>query len=466
MICPVCKHEVLMKKNHCDKCGEDLIAFKKVYLISNRYYNEGLERAKVRDLSGSVIVLKKSLEYNKRNINARNLLGLIYFEMGESVAALREWVISKHFQPEGNDADEYMNSIQSTPTKLDMLNQTTKKFNAALVAAKQGNEDLAIIQLKKVTSLNPHFVKALQLLALLYMKSGEREKALKCLVKAEKIDVSNTATLKYLKELNDIMSERKDENKNSNKDVVVPKENTVFRGSSYKEDKPNIWLFINLVIGVFIGVLATVFLLVPTVKSDYTKEMNDNLIEYNSDLNKQTQIIDSITKEKDELTTQIEDLEKQIEEYSENEYDDTIYDELMTTAKLYNEELAKGDINQIDYISVAKELAKVEETKLIRPQAAELYNQIKGAVSEKASAILYDQGHSLYTNKKYDEALEVLLDAYEYDSNNVDAIYFIGRSYHQLADNEKAKEYYEIITKDFSDSNRNSDAVAKLSELN
>ncbi len=465
MICPVCKHEVPMKKNHCDKCGEDLTAYKKVYQISNRYYNEGLERAKVRDLSGAVVVLRKSLEYNKRNTNARNLLGLIYFELGEAVSALSEWVISKHFQPDHNDADEYMNSIQSTPTKLDMLNQTTKKYNAALVAAKQGNDDLAIIQLKKVTSLNPHFVKALQLLALLYMKTGEREKALKYLTRAERIDVSNTATLRYMKELNDLIGERKEESKTPNKEISTPKENTVFRGSSYKEDKPNIWLFINLVIGVFIGVLATVFLIVPTVKSGYDSDIKEIRNNHSSELNKQTQSIDSLTKEKAELQSQIDDLNKQIEEYSKNEYDDTIYDELMSTAKLYNDELLKGNVNQIDYETVAKELAKVDETKLERPQAKTLYNQIKDAVSEKASAALYDEGHSLYTNRKYDEALEILLDAYKYDPNNVDAIYFIGRTYHQQANYEKAKEYYTIIVNDFADSSRNSDATSRLAEL-
>lgn len=464
MICPVCKHEVPMKKNHCEKCGEDLTAYKKVYQISNKYYNEGLERAKVRDLSGAIVVLKKSLEYNKRNINARNLLGLIYFEMGEAVAALSEWVISKHFQPEHNDADEYMNSIQSTPTKLDTLNQTTKKYNAALIAAKQGNDDLAIIQLKKVTSLNPHFVKALQLLALLYMKTGEKEKALRCLTKAEKIDVSNTSTLKYLQELNDVLGERKEELKTGGKEVNYPKENTVFRPSTYKEDKPNIWLFINMIIGVLIGVLATVFLIVPTIGNKYTSEMKDNEKNYSAELNKQTQTIDSITKENTELQGKIDELQGQIDEFSQNEYDDTIYDGLMAAAKLYNDELLKG-INQIDYENVARELAKVDEKKLERPQAKELYNQIKDAVFIKASDDSYDAGHKAYTNRKYDEALELLLQAYEYNPENIDSIYFIGRTYHQTGDYENARKYYTIITQDFPDSKRNSEAASKLAEL-
>ena len=69
---------------------------------SNAYYNQALSRAGVRDLSGAVESLKKSLRFNKKNIQARNLLGLVYFEMGETVSALSEWVISKNFKPENN----------------------------------------------------------------------------------------------------------------------------------------------------------------------------------------------------------------------------------------------------------------------------------------------------------------------------------------------------------------------------
>lgn len=168
---------------------------------------------------------------NKRNTNARNLLGLVYYEVGETVSALSEWVISKHFQAENNDADEYMESLQSNPTKLETLNQTIKKYNSALQSAKQGSDDLAIIQLKKVTSLNPHFVKALQLLALLYIKNGEKDKALKALLKASKIDVSNTTTLRYLHELDENSDMLQDNIKNGKKEsrkVVPVHEQTVF----------------------------------------------------------------------------------------------------------------------------------------------------------------------------------------------------------------------------------------------
>ena len=123
MICPNCGSNMSDKRKRCERCGTDLTIYKKVLRASNLYYNNGLARAKVRDLSGAIIALRKSLDLNKLNTNARNLIGLVYYEMGETVAALSEWVISKHFQPLNNDADEYIGKVQSSLTRLDSLNQ-------------------------------------------------------------------------------------------------------------------------------------------------------------------------------------------------------------------------------------------------------------------------------------------------------------------------------------------------------
>ena len=66
--------------------------------------------------------MKRSLKMNKMNIQARNLLGLVYFETGEVVAALSEWVISKNMMPEGNLASAYIDKLQKNTNRLDMIN--------------------------------------------------------------------------------------------------------------------------------------------------------------------------------------------------------------------------------------------------------------------------------------------------------------------------------------------------------
>ena len=79
----------------CNNCGANVKIYKKLISTSNALYNRGLERAQVRDLTGAKEDLKNSLKVYKRNIPARNLLGLVYFEMGDVVAALSEYTITR-----------------------------------------------------------------------------------------------------------------------------------------------------------------------------------------------------------------------------------------------------------------------------------------------------------------------------------------------------------------------------------
>ena len=120
----------LSEKSFCTGCGIDVSLYKKIMYISNRYYNDGLDKANVRDLSGAVVSLRQSLKFNKNHIEARNLLGLVYFEMGDVVAALSEWVISKNFRPNKNIADDYINAVQENTTRLETIDQAALRSRA------------------------------------------------------------------------------------------------------------------------------------------------------------------------------------------------------------------------------------------------------------------------------------------------------------------------------------------------
>ena len=176
MICYNCGCR-LSDKNFCTSCGADVTLYKKIMYAANRFYNDGLEKATVRDLSGAIQSLRQCIKLNKNHIEARNLLGLVYFERGEVVAALSEWVISKNIKSEKNIADDYISMIQNNPGRLDAFNQTIKKYNQALLYCQQDSLDLAIIQLKKVLSMNSKFLQARQLLALLYINAQQWDKA-------------------------------------------------------------------------------------------------------------------------------------------------------------------------------------------------------------------------------------------------------------------------------------------------
>ena len=122
----------LSEHSFCTNCGADVGLYKKIIRTSNYFYNEGLERARVRDLSGAVVSLRESLKFNKNNIKARNLLGLVYYEMGEVPAALSEWVISNNLRNDKNVASDYISRVQSNAGELENISQSIKKYNCLL----------------------------------------------------------------------------------------------------------------------------------------------------------------------------------------------------------------------------------------------------------------------------------------------------------------------------------------------
>ena len=465
MVCPNCKSNISDKRIRCDRCGHDLVLYKKIYKASNMYYNNGLTRAKIRDLSGAVVALRKSLELNKSNTNARNLLGLIYFEMGETVAALSEWVISRHFKPDDNDADKYIDDIQENPTRLDGLNQAIKRYNNALVFAKQGSDDLAIIQLKRVIQLNPHFIRAYHLISLLYMKNGDNERSKKCLLKVARIDVSNTTTLRYLKDLEPQASQTGDglSKLGTDKDST----SSIMPVSSYREDKPNIMAFVNLVIGVLIGLAVATFLIFPSMKKDDKVENNPNYEDYNAGmaaLEEKEAIIAQLQDDKDSLEENLIQLRAELEGIVIPETNPYLYDPLFEASSLYINELAKEEKDR-DFKQIAEMLRLLDTSKYESDTSLQLMDRIKQEIYPGLSKEYYDSGHKLYGNYKYEEALEELFLSYNYDPTNLNAIYFIGRSYHRLEDYDNASIYYEIIINDYPDSKRYQDAKRYLGRI-
>ena len=125
---------------------------------SDYWYNDGLSKAKIHDLSGAATSLKRSLQYNRSNIQARNLLGLVYYGQGEVAEAPVEWIISKNLKSYENIANYYIKKVQESSGELERMNQAIHKYNQCLIYARQNGEDLAIIQLKKVIQVHPSFL--------------------------------------------------------------------------------------------------------------------------------------------------------------------------------------------------------------------------------------------------------------------------------------------------------------------
>ena len=309
--------------DYCPRCGCNVLIQKKVDYLSRHYYNMGLEKASVRDLSGAISCLKQSLIYNKHNIQARNLLGLVYFETGEVVSALSEWVISKNLQPTRNLATEYINKLQANSNKLEAINETIRKYNDALNLCREGHEDMAAIRLKKILTQNPKLIKGYHLLALIRMKEGEYNRARKALRKAARIDKTNTTTLRFLKEIDDQTgvttkleyqkkgffrngAGKKAEQENSSVDMTV-------QVPAYKEQS-RISLFFTLVAGFGAGLLAFYLLAVPSIRQGIYREANQQIVKYSDAVSSQGAELTKAQSQAQESDDTVAAASKQIEE--------------------------------------------------------------------------------------------------------------------------------------------------------
>ena len=434
MICYRCGQDVGDAKR-CPNCGADLTVFWKVRRISNSYYNLGLQQAEVRNLSGAVESLKNSLKFNKYNIAARNLLGLVFHEMGATVAALSEWVISQSYQPDDNLANGYLDEIQKNRGQLDTINQTIKKYNQALHYCQQDSRDLAIIQLKKVLSMNPKLIKGHQLLALLYLQDGKLELAKKSLRNAGKIDANNTTTLRYLKEVNTQLKEKSPSKKPKDDDLISYQSGneTIIMPKRFKESSLGSMLA-YIVTGLIVGAAVTAFLIVPNVKNQAKEDAKQQILEASDTISSNGQTIK-------DLEQQVSDLQAQLDEEANN--NEKVADQIKTYERLLN---AYVSYTADDVIAAGQALDKVN-TSYLSKKAKSIYKDLNDEVRSQYLDKLYQEGYGYYQRGKYEDAitdLQKIVDEEE-DFQDGSAAYYLAQSYRKNGDLDSAKPYYQYV---------------------
>lgn len=457
MQCPYC-NAVLTTRDSCEKCGNEVKQFKKLFRISNRCYNEGLEKARERDLSGAVTSLTNSLKINKRNIEARNLLGLIYSEMGEIVDALSEWIISIHFQSENNLASEYLAYFQNNPTRLDTASQVAKKYNTSLRLAKDGSPDLAVIQLKKLISMNPKHIKGLQLLSLLNIKMGNLSQSKKYIKLILKTDRVNPIALLYQNEIKgDKAAEDKTEDEDAEKLVLNARESFA-PVNAYRDNRHGILPWISLLVGIVLGMAFFMIAIVPGIRAKSVENKNAEVVSLNETLAKTNAEFDSMRSENADLKSQVETLETKNKALSEKnkKKEEPGYGSLIEAAAYFVME---------DKTKAAESLLSVDKAGIKDKNMLNLYNQLSAKVFEEESAKLFQEGFNVYNRGRYEEAMKIFETSLKMNPANVDSIYFTGRCYDRIADKTKAAEWYNRVINEYGDTQRAVEARRRLRAL-
>ena len=435
MFCNKCGAH-LDSTDSCPGCETDVRMIKKIQAASNCLYNEALTKVRVRDLSGAAEDLKKSLRYNKMNMDARNLLGLIYFEMGESVDAVSEWVISKSLIPDENPASEYLKTVQHNNAHLEALNQTIKKFNQSLLYCQQGNYDLAVIQLKKVLSMNPKLVKGQQLLALLYMKEERYDLAKKCLKQAGRVDANNIKTLRYLKECNEHLRGAAKGKKQEEKEIISYESGNdlIIRPKKFK-DHTVAMSVVNLLVGAGIGIAVVCFLIIPGIRQTAKSDANAALVKANETISTREQDIKS-------LEAQIETLEGQVKDANtaSASADEKInaYESLLKAYVSYADK---------DYETAGEQLEGVKAD-YFSEDAKDIYTQVFDHVKDELLGDKYVDAVRSYSSKKYEDAIPLFLEIMNTDETYKDgkAAYYLAHCYYQQKDGTNAMTWFKKVS--------------------
>ncbi len=453
----------LSEKSYCTSCGADVGRYKKILYMSNRYYNRGLEKAQIRDLTGAVEDLRQSLKLYKRNTQARNLLGLVYFEMGETVNAMAEWVLSQHFQKDKNIATDYIETLKTNAVLLDTINSSIKKYNQALNLCKQDSLDVAKISLKRVVSNNPRLISAHLLLALILMKEEDYSGAKKELILVRRIDRGNITASRYLRMAEEnLNTDSKRKKKSSENAVTIQSGNDIIIQPNTRKENSFLSILLNVLIGLVIGLLVGWFVLRPIRINIQKTEENKELADAYEEINLKNASISTYMQKIDSLQYQYDTLNDQLNAYEGANGALEGYKYLLLAV----EEYSKGEA--ADKNVIAQYLDKIDKNgseKLSETEFVEVYNMLKTSIGESVADTYYENGFNAYRQEDYITALENFKKAVEYNPENVDALYYLACTYLANKDYDNAKYYFNTVINLAPDSELGSKAVNYIAEI-
>lgn len=432
---------------------------KKIISQSNYWYNDGLGKAQIRDMTGAILSLRRSLQYNRGNIAARNLLGLVYYGRGEVAEALVEWIISKNLRPRDNIANEYIKKIQDSANELDTVNQAVKRYNQCLSYCEQNGEDMAIIQLKKVIASHPSFLKAYQLLALLYLHTAQYSKARQILRTARKLDTTNELTLRYMHELTAVHGKkvqkenRKRENaveySLGNETIIQPAQNALKLLAGK-------FTLLNIVIGIMIGASVVWFLVAPAAGEARNHKNNKQMIESSERINALEAQVSAQTRTLDQYRAASADSEEAAQTAAGTA---DSYENLITVYEQYS----GGDYSEE---TLADTLLNINRNSLGSIGQAR-YDEMTAAAFPTACQIKYDSGIESLNVANYEYAIQYLSQVVRMDEsyNSGAALLNLGLAYMRNGDNATATTYLTRCKELFPDSEYAAEAKMNLDAI-
>jgi len=426
--------------------------------ISDSLYNAGLAKAKNADMSGAIESLNKSLILNKKNVAARNLIGLVYYEIGRIGDAVGQWRISLRLLSDQNPAADYIQQLEKNTRQLVRLNDAVHMYNTALDYIRQKSDDMAIIQLKKAIDTNPKFIDALNLLTLCYLIQNDGGKAIGTIEKTLALDINNPLALHYYRLATDKTRPGlvQPPVKKVSAAPAVTHKTSVDTGLS--RSFPIVGV-ISFIIGALSAFAILYILIMPeriAVKDQQIETLQNQQAAQVQSLQQQ---LDGLNAENTQLQTDNSTWE---DKYNTLETQSALNDK---TNRILN---AEGLMNNGLYQEAVDAAAAIDKTDLPSDLLDRLQN-INDTSYPQLVQKYYDDGVTFYNKAQYDDSKLQFENALRYvqsgDDLGDDVLYYLGRIAVRENDTDSARNYFQKILDEYPDGNQAANAASRLKSL-
>lgn len=340
------------------------------------------------------------------------------------------------------------------PIDIESFAQSNKKsekdinsiqlYNKAIEYLKAGNDDIAMIELKKVVSANPSFYEAVNLLGLCYAYTNQLENAeelFKSIMERENNAIKAADYLNFISITDTTSNKKTTKSKNKQTNHTVEKvmtepikksqpskniatENIVFDKIGSKFVKPRTSVIINA-----ISVICLIIAIILFVGASKGAKNTDNAEP--TDIKQATNSVDNSSAELNDLKTQLQEANTKLKQYE-------LSSQVSQVSNLYA---------QKKYIEAADKLMSIKVDEL-SADLKENYNSTKDKVLLSAANQLLTEGNTMYKSGNYPEAVKkleklfTLGDKWDFADK---ALYILGKSYVEINDKPKATTTYEKL---------------------
>ncbi|GFZ32784.1 hypothetical protein CSC2_33100 [Clostridium zeae] len=388
-----------------------------------KQYDKSIHLFQNGEINKALIICEKLISENLKNTSALNLKGLLLYIKGDLKSAEAAWKINKDFNDDGISKG-YLKDIQKDWERLALYDQALKDIKGMYI--NDAEKKLSICSESDFNKINVN-----NAIAFCFIKRGEYEKAKECIDIVRGIDKNNKVALDNYKVIKEF-SEGHKPNINF-KLVIIP------------------------VMICFVGIMS--YLLYKPV-SQYISKVRINYIASKATKKDETNSVDKVN------TNQTANNTKQ-QVPNNSAADKTTENSSQGVAKFPIDQV-KAAVNDKDYNKLYTIITTFDKEKLgVNDKIA--YNSGEQLLISTGVASFYDAGRSYFGAKDFAKAKIEFEKASKFSKDNYlnpHIIYMLGATNERLEDYERALAYYDQYVNNYYSGDYTAECLYKLATIN